>query len=90
LRALVRPSEQSDKLNDCLEEVKWWAEQVKERALFLSQKLGDQSLQLQYETVYLQQAAIDMQNHVGGDVQEVLRRLEVLNDLATVLVDTGR
>jgi hypothetical protein len=86
----VKPSAQSDKLNDCLEEVKWWAEQVKERALFLSQKLGDQSLQLQYETVYLQQAAIDMQNHVGGDVQEVLRRLEVLNDLATVLVDTGR
>ncbi|CEN61860.1 hypothetical protein ASPCAL08508 [Aspergillus calidoustus] len=89
LRALVKPSEQSDKLNDCLEEVKWWAEQVKERALFLSQKLGDQSLQLQYETVYLQQAAIDMQNHVGGDVQEVLRRLEALNDLATVLVDTA-
>ncbi|KAL2870891.1 uncharacterized protein BJX67DRAFT_343000 [Aspergillus lucknowensis] len=89
LRNLVKPSGPSDKLNDALEEVKWWAEQVKERALFLSQKLGDQSMQLQYETLYLQQAAIDMQNHVGGDVHEVLRRLEVLNNLATVLVDTA-
>ncbi|KAL3481694.1 hypothetical protein BJX99DRAFT_253221 [Aspergillus californicus] len=89
LRNLVKPSGPSDRLNDALEEVKWWAEQVKERALFLSQKLEDQSMQLQFEAVYLQQASVDMQNHIGGDVQEVLRRLDVLNDLATVLVDTA-
>ena len=93
----MKPTGASDKLNDRLEEVKLRAEQVKERALVLSQLFQDESMQLQYETlslqnnaVYMQNQSLAMQNQEALDIQEILRRTAVLNEIALIFQDTGK